>query len=199
MSSKNSLKVPHVKQNSESGCGAAVLFMVYKYYGLDHQTEEKIWARLKKLRKLNNSEEIIYSYDLYKDIRSNGFHTIIGQAIWQEPEKVIKLLEEFLRIRVPLIVCQRLREDKPLGHYKIVIGLEKDFVLVNDPEFEEDFVKVPKDKFIKDWQKYSDEIIGGQFIAALDEKQIKELRELPLIGFEADIKGFVASDFQFLP
>lgn len=196
----NSLKVPHIKQRSEQSCGAASLYMVYKYYGLEKlQSEEKIWFRLKKQRALNPSQEITYIKDLFNDIRPNGLHHILGQAVWEEPEKILELLKEFLRIEVPLIVCQRWRENQPFGHYKIVIGLEENFVVVNDPEFDENEIKVPKDKFITDWQKYSDEVLGGWFIATLNENQIKKIQKLPLITFEADIRNFEASNFQFLP
>lgn len=195
----NLLKVPHIKQANEQSCGAASLCMVYKYYELEQQTKEKIWFRLKKRRNLDPNQEITYIDDLYNDIRSNGLHNIKGQAVWEEPEKIFELLKEFLRIEVPLIVCQRWREEQPFGHYKIVLGLEENFVVVNDPEFDEDKIKVPKDRFVEDWKYYSDEVQGGWFIAALNEEQIKKIQKLPLMNFWADIRYYEASNFQFLP
>src|SRR3990167_1917832 len=85
------LKLPHIKQASEQSCGAASLCMVYKYYKLEQQTEEKIWSRLKKKRDIDVSQETIYINDLYNDIRSNGLHNIMAQAVWQEPKKIFEL------------------------------------------------------------------------------------------------------------
>ena len=192
------LKVPHIKQSSETSCGAAALSMVYKYYELDNQTEDAIWTRLKRTRNLSPDQEIIYANDLYNDIKNNDLHNIKGQAVWEEPDKIFALLKEFLRIKAPLIACQRWRKNKLFGHYKIVIGLDEGFVIVNDPELEVNETKIPKDQFVLDWQKYSDEAPGGLFIAALNEKQAKEIRKLPLMNFLADIKYFEASNLKFL-
>lgn len=199
MSSQLILKVPHIKQTNETSCGAAVLSMVYKYYGLDNQTEKIIWNRLKKPRELNPDKEIIYTNDLFNDIKSNGFHHIKGQAVWDDKNKLLNLLKEFLRIKAPLIVCQRWREDQPYGHFKIVVGLEDESVILNDPESDENIIKVSLDRFIADWQKYSQEVIGGEFIAVLNNDQIKKIRKLPVISFWADIKDFEANNLQFLP
>ena len=193
------LRVPHIKQSDEASCGAAALSMVYKYYGLSEQTEEKIWTRLKKPRNLNPNQEIIYTNDLYNDISNNGLHKIKGQAVWEEPNKILALLREFLRIKSPLIACQRWRKNQPFGHFRIVVGLEKDFVILNDPEIEKETIKISLSKFIADWKNYSAEIIGGEFIAVLDNDQVKEIQKFPIKTFWADIKYFEASNLQFLP
>lgn len=193
------LDVPHIKQTNENSCGAAALCMVYNYYGLTIQTEEKIWQRLKKTRELDHSQEIIYLNSFPNDIRSNGLHYIKGRAVWEDPKKIIEVLEEFLRIQVPLIVCQRWREDQLFGHFKIVIGTEKDCVWVNDPEVDEKAIRVPLDKFIADWRYYSDEVQGGWFVAILNDDNSKKLGKLPLVTFDADITNFVVSNFQFSP
>jgi len=92
------LKVPHITQSAETTCGAAALCMIYWYHGLKHQSEDKIWVRLKETRKLNPNEEFIPTAKLAYDAKSNGLHYIFGQAVWDDTKKVLRLLEEFLRI-----------------------------------------------------------------------------------------------------
>ena len=184
---------------NEQSCGAASLCMVYHYYGLKHQTQEKIWTRLKKQRALIPNQESIYITDIYNDIRTNGLHTILGQAVWNDSMKIFALLEEFLKIGVPIIVNQRWRENQPLGHFKVITGLNTEHIIVNDPEFTVNPTIIPYQKFISDWQNYSVETPGGWFVTALNEEQIKKIRILSVMEFRADVKNFDISNLNFLP
>lgn len=191
------LKVPHIKQTAETTCGAAALSMIYQFYGLKMETEAKIWDRLKEPRHLNPSEEFIQTSKLAEDAKKNGFYYIIGQAVWNNLEKSVALLEEFLRIEAPIIVCQKFTKDSVIGHFRIVMGIEDDSIILNDPSSEEEFSVMSKSDFFEMWQKCSDEVIGGQFVAILDSKQAKQLGSIPLFWFSADVTDFEVSNLNF--
>lgn len=108
-------------------------------------------------------------------------------------------LAEFIKIGVPIIVCQKFRDDQIIGHFRIVIGLTDKTVIVNDPELKQSTSKIRKDSFLLKWEKCSNEVIGGEFVVILDDKNVKQLGNLPVYEFRADIKDFVASDFNFEP
>lgn len=191
------LKVPHIKQSKETTCGAAVLCMIYLYYGLKNQTEDKIWARLKEPRKLNPTEEFIQTINIAKDAKKNNLHYMIGQAVWNNPKKAFALLREYLRIGVPVVVCQKFRSDQLIGHFRIVVGMENGKIFLNDPELEEPESVMTKKEFILMWKKCSDEVIGGQFLVILTNEQVGKLKGLPLYYFQADIKDYQVSNLNF--
>lgn len=192
------LKVPHIKQSAETTCGAAVLSMIYQFYGLKDQSEDKIWHRLKERRYLNPNEEFIQTSKLAEDAKNQGFHYIIGQAVWNQEEKAVGLLKEFLRIGAPIIVCQKFKRDSGIGHFRIVIGLNEDEIILNDPYLEDSVFRMNKSDFLEMWQKCSDEVIGGQFVVILNETQSEKLGNLPLLWFNADITDFEVNKLNFV-
>jgi predicted double-glycine peptidase len=191
------ITIPHIKQTNETSCGAAALAMVYAHYGVANQNEATIWNRLKEPRSLNPSEEFIRTPNLAKDVKAFGLHYVYGQAVWEEEEKALNLLDEFIKIRVPVIVCQKFEDKRPFGHFRIVTGFTKNYVKLSDPYLDEPVSKMKKDNFFSMWQATSDEVIGGEFVAVLDDKQCQKLGEIIVHTFWADIDYYRAGNLHF--
>lgn len=65
--------------------------MIYHYYGLKHQSEDKIWARLKEQRESSPKEEFIRTFKLCHDAKSSGLHYVWGRAVYDDEKKAFAL------------------------------------------------------------------------------------------------------------
>lgn len=194
------LKVPHIRQTQEGMCGAAALAMVYQFYDLK-QTQVDIWQRLSKPRQ-EAAGKFIDSKTIVMDSIKQKFCYFAGHVVWQNKDLATQVLRKFINLGIPVIICQRWRENSKLGHYKIVIGIEKDGVIVNDPESETPKSKIFYKSFMYKWERIngSTEVLGGEFVTIFPRKLNVEVRrlKLTLIDFTANISQFSAADFKFL-
>lgn len=130
-------------------CGPAVLKMVLRYYGIEKS--EKELAKLAGTTKNGGTDDktiarVLKKFGLKSEIRNNT-----------NLSDVKKCLDR----GVPVIVdwFTRGRKDYPDsavadGHYSIVVGLDKKFIYLQDPEIGK-IRKLARDDFLRVWFDYS--------------------------------------------
>lgn len=146
-------------------CGPASLKMILQYYGI-----EKTEAELVKLMGINNDQgtdaekiqKTAKSFGLKCDLKNN--------SDFQD-------IEKYLDQKIPIIAnwFTRGRNDYPDsaiadGHYSVVVGLDKNFIYLQDPEIGK-IRKIQKDDFKRVWFDFKgkyirpNELIIRQIIA----------------------------------
>lgn len=149
----------------KSMCGPASLKMVLDYYG-----EDKSEADLAELCGTNDD---LGTNDLgiQKAAQSLGFVVEIKN------NSTFEDIQKWLDKKVPVIVNWMTTGRKDYsesevadGHYSVVVGLDEEFIYLQDPEIGE-LRKIKKDNFIKVWYDFEgktikpEELIVQQLIA----------------------------------
>ena len=168
------LNVPHIQQSQESSCGAAALSMVYKYLGLNDQNEDIIWDRLKEPRPSRRGEYFLRTVPMAKDSQNYGLSYFMGKAVLDAQLSLLQPLKEFLSLSIPIIVCQRISSENTLGHFRVVIGVEKNNIYINDPLLSKGKTTKNIDEFLSLWKNANnEEVVGGEFLAVFKKEQVK--------------------------
>ncbi len=149
----------------QSMCGPASLKMVFDYYGI-----EKSEAELAKLVAMTDKLGID-DQEIKRVAESLGFKVEIKN------ESSFEDIQKWLDEKVPVIVNWFTRgradyEDSEVadGHYSVVVGLDNEFIYLQDPEIGK-LRKIEKNDFMKVWFDFtgeyinSDELIIRQLIA----------------------------------
>lgn len=161
------LKVPYFPQININACGAAVLEMVYKYYGRESFFQQELMKRYQELEPHGSGNFRLSTSNLVNDAREKGFNAGWARANWRSTTDVLALLQWSLNSGVPLIVCQKFTVEQPLiGHFRIVVGLDKENVYLHDPNLEigGKNLKWPISKFVDFWQETGQNVTGGVFV-----------------------------------
>jgi len=119
------------KQNYDYDCGVQALHSVMKYYGVDIQNEEL-------MKSLGTSEEGTPPQAMIAVAQSYGFEVKSGTQ-WS-----LNQVKQYVEKGTPVIVLLQAwadrymtlddwRRDWKNGHYAIIIGLNKDVLLFEDP------------------------------------------------------------------
>ncbi len=140
-------------------CGPASLKMVLDYYGIE-KSEEELAILCDTTEELGTSAEGIakaaISLDFFVEIKeSSSFEEI---QLW-------------LGRKVPVIVdwfSSGNNNDMADGHYSVVIGIDKTFIYLQDPELA-GIRKIIRDDFLKVWFDFK-----GKYIQA-DELVIRQI------------------------
>ena len=148
----------------KSMCGPAVLKMVFDYYGIEKSEEE--------IAKLAGTTEDLGTDDegIKKAAESLGFKVEIKN------ESSFEEIQEWLNKKTPVVVNWftrgRIDYDEsqvPDGHYSVVVGLDKEFIYLQDPEIGK-MRQIKKSDFMKAWFDFKgkhikpDELIIRQII-----------------------------------
>jgi predicted double-glycine peptidase len=161
------LKVPYTPQFNINACGAAVLEMVYKYYGLKKVSQEEILTKYQELEPHGSGNFRITTDNLIQDARTRGFISGWARANYSNELESTALLRILVgEMKIPIIVCQKFTETQPLiGHFRIVLGIDGESVYFHDPSAEigGPNIQWPISKFIDFWQKTGDNVTGGIF------------------------------------
>ena len=149
----------------QSMCGPASLKMVFDYYGYD-KSEKDIAEMCGTTDELGTTAEGIQSA-----AQSIGLKAMIYD------NSSLEDVQKWLDKKVPVIVNWFTRgridypeEDVPDGHYSVVVGLDDEFIYLQDPEIGK-LRKIEREDFMKVWfdfkGKYMDlnELIIRQLIA----------------------------------
>lgn len=126
------LSVPHIKQFNDYACGCAVLEMAYKYHGLSNVSQREIYTKSKKLN-LGGGNWILKEETLLADAKNRGFFSVILQLTLDNVNDGVDVLVSFINLQLPVIVCQQWEVNSPIGHFRIVTGVDKKFVYFRDP------------------------------------------------------------------
>jgi ABC-type bacteriocin/lantibiotic exporter with double-glycine peptidase domain len=146
-------------------CGPASLKMVLDYYGV-YKTEKELAKLCKTTKKLGTSNE-----HLKEAAEKLGFHlTMKEQSSFED-------IKKWLDKKVPVIVDWFTRgradyDDSDIadGHYSVVVGLDKNYIYLQDPELG-GMRKVKKEDFMTVWFDFKgkyikpEELVIRQLIA----------------------------------
>lgn len=161
------INVPFVSQISKNACGAAVLEMVYGYYGLKNISQKAIFDKYKRLEPHGSGNNIISTSNLVSDASGRGFLSFWAKVDYTSKEDSRDL---FIRLvmnsKIPIIACQKFTDKEPLiGHFRIVVGVKDNIVYVHDPFLMDGaFQEWDIDKFMDYWQPTGQNVTGGVFI-----------------------------------
>lgn len=191
------LKIQHLKQSQETSCGAAALAMVYQYLNIDGENEGKIFERIKTPRPDSPGQYYLRTWNMAQDSMRFDLTYFIGQAVLDSSEIALQPIKEFLSASIPVIVCQRVDASSKFGHFRVITGIGKDKVSLNDPLLENPS-EVSVDEFMALWQRTSDdEVIGGQLIAIFRKEQLNMKKEFLIKNFDSPVHSFKASFLNF--
>ena len=139
----------------KSMCGPASLKMVFDYYGVEKSEAE--------IAKMCNVDEDLGTDDktLKRVAEELGFNVEIKN------NSTFEDIRRWLDKKVPVIVnwFTRGRADYddsqvPDGHYSLVVGLDEEFIYIQDPEIGK-LRKVEKNDFMKVWFDFTGEYINS--------------------------------------
>jgi len=161
------LQVPYIPQINANACGAAVLEMVYKYYGLDNITQQELMDEYQELEPHGSGNFRLTTDNLVLDARKRGFESEWSRADLESLDEVTALLNFLIDNKAPLIVCQKFTEALPLiGHFRIVVGIDNKTIYLHDPSSEIGGANLTwsVDKFLSFWQPTGANVTGGVFV-----------------------------------
>jgi len=158
----NILPVPFIRQIHIDSCGAAALEMVYKYYGIENISQEEIFNGSKK-HDIGNGRFILKEETLVSDAENRDFCAQILQFTFENIKDMAETLNVSIECKIPLIVCQQSEENSVLGHYRIVIGVDKKNIYFQDPNMRKNFkyMKWPHEKFFNHWKPNGKTVLGN--------------------------------------
>lgn len=192
------LTVEHLKQTNNFTCGAAALAMVYKYLKRDTETENKIWRRLKEPIPSDPKHFFVKTYNLATDAEKQKLVYFYGQVFMNDLKLALLPIKEFLSASIPVVVCQKISKKNSIGHFRVVTGLNSQFVLVNDPMNDEGSTKIKIKDFLELWKNAKNgEVIGGEFFAVFEPKVIKKNFSVTVSSFDSNSKHFKVSKLAF--
>ena len=146
-------------------CGPASLKMVFDYYGIDKSEEE--------IAKLAGTTDDLGTDD--QGIKKAAEE--LGLKVEIKNNSTFEDIQGWLDKKVPVIVNWFTRgradyEDSEVadGHYSVVVGLDEEFIYIQDPEIGK-LRKIEREDFMKVWFDFTgeyinpDELIIRQLIA----------------------------------
>lgn len=147
----------------KSMCGPASLKMVFDYYGIEKSEEE--------IAKITGTTDDLGTDD--KGIKKAA--ESLGLKVEIKNESSFENIQDYLNKKIPVIVNWFTRgridyDDSqiPDGHYSVVIGLDDEFIYLQDPEIGK-LRKIERNDFMKVWFDFK-----GEYIKP-DELTIRQL------------------------
>lgn len=191
------ISIKHIKQKRETSCGAASLAMIYDYFGLNGQNETKIWHRLKTRRLNKKGEYILKTLDMARDSQKFNLHYFWGQAVMKNKKLALQPIKEFLKLSIPIVVCQKISKKNKLGHFRIVTKVKNDKIFINDPlQDKETTIKISD--FINLWEDTKNgEVIGGEFFAIFKKNQLNKKAKIITSNFNSSLDYFTVTNLVF--
>lgn len=129
----------------EGMCGPASLKMIFDYYGLEKSEKEiaKMCGTTKELGTTGEGiQKAAQSLGLKAEIKDNS--TFENIQIWLD-RKVPVIVDWFTKGRID---CPE--EEVPDGHYSVVVGLDDEYIYLQDPEIGK-LRKIKRRDFMKVW------------------------------------------------
>ncbi len=161
------MKIDYIPQININACGAAVLEMVYNYYGLQGVSQQDLMEKYQELEPHGSGNFRVTTDDLVADARSKGFSTGWARVNWSNSDDSISLLQLLTNAGIPIIVCQKFTEEQSLiGHFRIVLKADKEKVYLHDPNPDIGGANIEWsiEKFIDFWEPTGNNVTGGIFV-----------------------------------
>ncbi len=137
----------------KSMCGPASMKMVFDYYGIE-KSEEEIAKLCGATEELGTNDE-----GIKKAAESLGFKVEIKN------ESSFDDIQDYLNKKIPVIVNWFTRgridyddSQVPDGHYSVVVGLDNEYIYIQDPEIGK-LRKIERNDFMKVWFDFKGEYI----------------------------------------
>ncbi len=159
--------IPYEKQTdpqSNRGCGAACLSMVYRSFGKE-VPQATIWPLIVKQNRQGSIASTTHL--MAQHAAGQGFAAIAIQA--RHPLQVLRLCRDS---GIRAILNHRLQPDSPAGHYTVLVDVDDHYVVLHDPFFGP-ARRVPHQELLDLWQpkSSSSEILGNMLIGISDERK----------------------------
>lgn len=138
------IKLTPWKQSDSSRCGPAVIKMVLAYYGIE-ASEDEIAKRCNHTFELGCT-----NMDMKHAFESYGLNVSIYHY------STMEALEHCVKHKIPVIVdwltpgVSRNKWEMPNGHSSIVVGMDKEYIHILDPE-DAEVRKIYKQDFLRVW------------------------------------------------
>lgn len=156
-----SIVIPYEKQSDSQtnrGCGAACLTMVYRSFGKEVPQAE-IWPAIARENRFGQVSSMTYL--MAQDALNRGFRAVAIQT--RHPLQVLRICRA---AGVRAILNHRVRRDSAAGHYTVLVDIDDKDVVVHDPLFGAAH-RLSHAELIELWlpQVPNSEIAGGVLIA----------------------------------
>ncbi len=153
--------IPYEKQSeleTNRGCGAACLRMVYRSFGKEVPPAE-IWPAIAKVNRFGSLASTTHL--MAQDALNRGFAAVAIQA--RHPLQVLRLCREH---DIRGILNHRSSRDASTGHYSVLVDIADNAVVIHDP-FLGPSRRLPHAELMELWQPalVESEIIGNVLIA----------------------------------
>ncbi len=140
------LKIKHFRQ-SKSTCGPACLRMILQYYNIK-ASEKKLIKLTKCTKEKGTSAKNLIKAAHYFNIKGK----IIDNATFSD-------INRHINRKIPVIVNWFSTDE---GHYSVVIGIDKKYIYLLDPELGKKPVKINLPKFKKVWFDFPNSYIKSK-------------------------------------
>lgn len=78
------------------------------------------------------------------------------------------------------MVIQKGHPNPTLGHCRVVVGIDKYYVIVNDPESDTENLKIKKQAFYDAWEQSGKEVTGGVLLTIFPRNYQGKIEKLLL-------------------
>lgn len=159
------LAVKPFQEKLDAGyCGPAVLKMILSYYGIE-KTEDELAQLAGTSKELGTDDEalkrVFERFGLKVTIQNES--SLDNMQVWLD-KKIPVIVDWFTRGR-----SEYPDSAVPDGHYSVVVGLDADFIYLQDPEIG-GLRKLKRDDFMRVWFDFR-----GQAITTWDDMIIRQL------------------------
>jgi hypothetical protein len=163
-----SIAIPYEKQSNPQtnrGCGAACLSMVYRSFGKEIPQAE-IWPLIAKQNRFGSIASTTHL--MAQHAVGQGFSAVVIQA--RHPLQVLRLCRE---AGIRAILNQRAQPDVSTGHYTVLVDVDDRNVVVHDPSLGPSR-RMSYAELLQMWQPQSpnSEILGNVVIGIAAEPSV---------------------------
>ncbi|GEM_PF-746905 len=140
------LKKRHFKQELKASCVAAAARMLLDFHGIASVSE----AELRRILKTKPTGTNILNLLFLRDEKRWDLNVEVSQSTIDE------LFARVSQDRIPVVVFVDTEPfpfwDESADHVVLVVGYDKEAVIINDPNFENHEIYVPFAKFFEAWR-----------------------------------------------
>lgn len=140
--SQPAIKVPFKEQEAKNWCGVAVVQSLLEYYGIE-ESQQHIADEVNLERERDLLVGEMRTYLMKKGLSVSLYQT-------ERDGRALKALKRYVDRGIPVVALQRKSLSSNQGHYRIVVGVGEDEVVVLDPSV--GLLYIPVDDFLSLWE-----------------------------------------------
>jgi hypothetical protein len=148
------LAIPDVRQSTDYSCGASALQSVLAYYG-DDWSESELMNMLATSEELGTAPESIVRVAIELGLQASIGENLSLNDLWSalnDEVPVIVALQAWVASKPPGFSWAETWEE---GHYAVVIGIDANYVYLEDPSLIGTRGRIPAKEFDERWHDYS--------------------------------------------